>query len=140
MEHRSEPTPVRRRVLVVDDEAGMRKILRKSLAALGGYAVWEGGRAEEALGRLASADLLVTDISMPGMGGLALIRRARDEHPALAILAVSADPANRGPALGAGADVFLAKPLRPSTIVEAAGLLLAGRGGREEDQPSESDP
>lgn len=140
VEHRADAPPDRRRVLVVDDEAGVRGVLRKSLVALGGYAVWEARRGEEALGRLAGADLVVTDISMPGMGGLALIHRVREEHPALAILAVSADPANRAPSLAAGAHLFLCKPLRPISIVEAAGVLLAGRASREEDRTSESDP
>ncbi|MDF1552873.1 MAG: response regulator [Deferrisomatales bacterium] len=128
MAQRPVPGEARRRVLVVDDDPDVRDILRKVLEAAGGYSVWEAGRAEGALGHLSAADLLVTDISMPGMGGLALIRRARREHPDLLILAVSGEPSNGPEALDAGADRFLAKPVRIAELQEAADFLLENRG------------
>ena len=67
-----------RRALVVDDDAGMRAGLAAVLER-GGFAVETGQAGEEALARLerGGIDLLVTDLRMPGLGGLDLLREAR---------------------------------------------------------------
>lgn len=61
-------------VLVVDDELLLRKVLRMSLAA-SGFAVEEAGNAEEALGTVRGHrfDLVLLDINMPGMSGIAIL-------------------------------------------------------------------
>jgi len=73
------------RVLVVDDERLVRETLAESLQDAGyGVLVADGGA--RALGLLASGaavDILVTDLSMPGMDGLGLIRAAQEQHPGL---------------------------------------------------------
>lgn len=74
-------------VLIVDDEPGMRSMMRRWAESLG-YHVREAGTAEDAL-KAASADppaVVVADITMPGHDGLWLVERLRAEHPASAIV------------------------------------------------------
>src|SRR5262249_56753513 len=66
------------RILVVDDEPQIARVLRRSLAARG-YEVQVAGEGEEALEifNAWAPDLIITDLSMPNMGGLELCRRIR---------------------------------------------------------------
>ncbi len=98
-------------VLVVDDEPGVRHVVRSALSRLG-YTVLEapsGADALELLGRAARAvDLLLTDVAMPGMGGRELARRFREACPAVRVVYMSGyagDP----DALGEGA-IYVQKP------------------------------
>ncbi len=85
------PLPRARRgeaVLVVEDEPEVRRLSVESLRELG-YDVTEASDADQALQRLAeapAADLLFTDIVMPGMNGVQLAKRAREAKPALKVL------------------------------------------------------
>src|SRR3712207_3091239 len=72
------------RVLVVDDDAGVRYTLRETLASLSGVEVDEAADGEVALERLTAhpCDLVITDLRMPKMDGLELVRRLRRlAHP-----------------------------------------------------------
>ena len=66
------------RVLVVDNDIAMRRVLRGSLAAQG-YLITEARSGEEALEEMAQrpADLVLLDIEMPGIGGMETCRRLR---------------------------------------------------------------
>jgi CheY-like chemotaxis protein len=117
------------RILVVDDEQNQRFLLRR-IFERAGHEVTEAGDGAAAL-RLAGEsppDLVVTDIMMPVMGGVELIRRLRGE-PATAgipILAASGDVH-----LAADADACVAKPFEwERLIVIADALLTEGRGVR----------
>ena len=79
------------RVLVVDDDASLRRILEYNLAEEG-YAVATAASAEEALKALdrASFDLVVTDIKMPGMDGMQLLRRIKAESPETQVIVITA--------------------------------------------------
>ena len=76
-------------ILVVDDEKDIRSLVR-TLAERAGYRVQEAADAEEALGflqeRLLEPQLLLTDIVMPGMSGLALAARAHQLRPTLPVM------------------------------------------------------
>ena len=109
-------------VLVVDDEAGMRNFLVKTLAPSVGVAL-EAGSAEDAEVLLARRrfDLLIVDIMLPGKNGIQLLKKLRaDGHLAEVILITgSADLEMAIEALRAGAGDFLLKPMRVTQVLNA---------------------
>ncbi|MCX6549741.1 MAG: response regulator [Acidobacteria bacterium] len=119
--------PRRPRVLVVDDEASIRDLLTKTLA-LAEYDVDAAPDGRVALGRLRAAnyDLLVTDLKMPGMDGLSLIRDARRLMPALPIVIITAysTEASAIEAINLGVSGYLTKPFRIAKILSTAAKAL----------------
>ncbi|HEX2488617.1 MAG TPA: response regulator transcription factor [Blastocatellia bacterium] len=100
------------RILVVDDEVQIARVLRRSLAARG-YEVQVASEGEEALEIFNSwaPDLVITDLSMPNMGGLELCRRIRDTSQApILVLSVKGEERAKVEALDAGADDYITKP------------------------------
>ncbi len=100
------------RILVVDDEPQIRRIMRTELTSAG-YEVDDAKTGEEALGKVREfrPDLVLLDINMPGMGGLAACRAIRaDANVALIMLTVRNTEAAKVEALDAGADDFVTKP------------------------------
>ena len=100
------------RILVVDDEPQIRRIMRTELTSAG-YEVDDAKTGEEALGKVREfrPDLVLLDINMPGMGGLAACRAIRaDANVALIMLTVHNTEAAKVEALDAGADDFVTKP------------------------------
>ncbi|MGH9472349.1 MAG: response regulator transcription factor [Terriglobales bacterium] len=100
------------RVLVVDDEPQIRRVMRTTLTAAG-YEVLDARSGEEALERVREfrPDLVLLDINMPGMGGLAACRALRaDTQAAIIVLTVRDAEADKVEALDAGADDFIQKP------------------------------
>ena len=122
------------RLLVVDDEPDIRDVVASTLEAHGAEVV-PIGDAEEALRWLTSnsADLLVSDVAMPGMDGCALIREIRRTGPgsARAIPAVAltayARPEERRRALDAGFQDYLTKPVEPDVLVARVAALARPR-------------
>jgi two-component system, chemotaxis family, chemotaxis protein CheY len=115
------------RVLVVDDSATMRKIIMKGLREAG-FAELEfaeavdGASALEAL-RKDHYDLVLSDINMPGMDGLALVRCVRDEALGGADLPIVMITTEGGlervqQALAAGANDYLRKPFSAAQLQE----------------------
>jgi two-component system KDP operon response regulator KdpE len=97
---------------VVDDEPQIRRIMRTELTSAG-YEVDDAKTGEEALGKVREfrPDLVLLDINMPGMGGLAACRAIRaDANVALIMLTVHNTEAAKVEALDAGADDFVTKP------------------------------
>jgi CheY-like chemotaxis protein len=78
------------RILIIDDEADIRLILRQALEFVG-YEVVEAGNGDEGLlhYRTASPDLIITDIAMPGKDGLETIDALRRVDPSVKIIAIS---------------------------------------------------
>ena len=78
------------RILIVDDEAGIRKLLRKHLQSKG-YEVTEAADGKEALARYREnpPDLMITDIVMPEKEGIGLIMDLKKEFPDLKVIAIS---------------------------------------------------
>ena len=100
------------RILVVDDEPQIRRIMRTTLTA-SGYEVDDAKSGEEALEKLRDyrPDLVLLDINMPGMGGLAACRAIRaDPHVAIIMLTVRNTETSKVEALDAGADDYVTKP------------------------------
>jgi CheY-like chemotaxis protein len=106
--------------LVVDDEADARRRVA-GLLRLGGWQVSEAGTAEEAVRQalVTDFDLVVTDVSMPGENGPAMLRRMRRNGSHARFLVVTSDPTDdvRAASVSAGAMACLAKPVE-------AGILL----------------
>ena len=100
------------RVLVVDDEPQIRRIMRTTLTGAG-YEVDDAKTGEEALekSREFRPDLVLLDINMPGMGGMAACRAIRaDANVAIIMLTVRNTEADKVKALDAGADDYISKP------------------------------
>jgi two-component system phosphate regulon response regulator OmpR len=106
-------------LLVVDDDARLRELLRRYLTDQG-FRVTIAGDAAEARARLASIafDLLVLDVMMPGESGLDLTRSLRrDGRLPILLLTAMAEPEDRINGLEHGADDYLAKPFEPRELV-----------------------
>jgi two-component system KDP operon response regulator KdpE len=100
------------RILVVDDEPQIRRVMRTTLTGAG-YEVEDARSGEEGLEKLREfrPDLVLLDINMPGMGGLAACRAIRvDRGVAIIMLTVRNTEADKVEALDAGADDFVTKP------------------------------
>jgi two-component system, chemotaxis family, sensor kinase CheA len=122
------------RILVVEDSFTMRE-LQKNILEAAGHRVETARDGEEALGRLAIDDeigVVVTDVEMPGMDGLELVRAIR-ENPAwsslpVIIVSTRGSDEDRQRGLEAGADVYIAKAgFSQSVLVEAVRDVLAER-------------
>jgi two-component system response regulator MprA len=119
-------------ILVVDDDAPIRRMLERTLVAEG-YEVAvavDGGAALAAIER-SVPDLLVLDVGLPGVDGLAVCRRARANGLATPILLLTARDAvsDRVDGLDAGADDYLVKPFATEELLARVRALL--RRGRE---------
>ena len=100
------------RIIIVDDQPKIRRFMRSTLVA-DGYEVSEAKTGEEALERIRDQrpDLVVLDMNMPGMGGLAACRAIRkDSDTAIVMLTVRNSDEDKVAALDAGADDFVTKP------------------------------
>jgi CheY-like chemotaxis protein len=121
------------RVLVVDDEADMRKLIATVLRGAGASVV-TADSAAEAFDHLTaqSFDVLVSDLAMPAEDGHSLTRRirARDDEksrmPAVAVTAYGG-PLQRQLALSAGFDDYLKKPFSPQDLVRAVAAVCRSR-------------
>ena len=109
-----------RTVLIVDDDASMRHLLSVILDDHG-YEARSVASAEAALGELAAReyDLVLTDVRMPGMGGLALLSEIQRRDPALMVIVMSAYGSHDAAieAMKAGAYDYLQKPFRADEVV-----------------------
>src|SRR5215831_4335058 len=117
----------RPRVLVVDDEATIRDLLSKTLA-LAEYDVDmapDGRTALERL-RIIPYDLLITDLKMPGIDGLTVIREARRLKADLPVIIITgfSNEASAIEAVNLGVSGYLTKPFRVPRVLAAASKAL----------------
>jgi excisionase family DNA binding protein len=114
-------------ILVVDDEESVRELLARTLTAAD-YDVDTAGDGHSALERLRSApyDLLITDLRMPGMDGLSVIREARRHAPDLPVVIITGQSteASAIEAINLGVSGYLTKPFRLPRILSAAARAL----------------
>src|SRR5580700_1639018 len=100
------------RILVVDDEPQIRRVLRATLMAQG-YEVQDSRTGEDALASIRNSrfDLILLDMNMPGMGGLETCRSIRSgSEVAIIMLTVHDAEQDKVAALDAGADDYITKP------------------------------
>lgn len=123
------------RTLLVEDEANMVRTLAKILERKG-YVVDAAATGEEALRRLAqvSYDLVITDLNMPVMDGMQLLREmnARELHPATIVLTGHGTIQSAVEAMKLGAGDYLIKPCHPDELLMVAARLLELRALRRE--------
>jgi len=127
---------IRRNILVVDDESQITRVLRTALAAQG-YTVRTAGDGDEALEvmREWTPDLVITDLSMPNMGGLELCRRIRTKWAVpIIVLSVRGEEKPKVEALDSGADDYVTKPFNMNELVARvrAGLRRASQPARDD--------
>lgn len=129
-----------RRVLVVDDQPFVCRVIGRLLRRAG-YEAWTAGGGTEALSLLEGQefDLLLTDISMPGMDGFELVARAREMRPDLPVLYMSGhfsaglDPEPVG-------EPLLEKPFGSSQLYRALGEILGWGGPPMDASPPHMPP
>lgn len=100
------------RILIVDDEPQIRRIMRTTLIGAG-YEIDDAKTGEEALEKVREfrPELVLLDVNMPGIGGLAACRAIRsDTSIAVIMLTVRNSEADKVAALDAGADDYITKP------------------------------
>ncbi len=132
----SEPAGPGLRVLVIDDEAGVREMLRDLLEALG-QEVWEAGSGPEGLELLERQpmDLVCTDLGLPGMKGWEVAERVKARWPRLKVALITGWGVRVAPAeLEAhGVDLLIAKPFQMKEILDALSALSQSTGGTPSD-------
>ncbi len=121
------------RILIADDSATIRKMIRASLQSVNDAQFLEAGTGLEAIEQLAVAkvQLLVLDLNMPDMHGIDVLRFVRrHEHyrqlPVI-VLTTRGDDSSRATAVEAGATTYLTKPFTPQALAATVDTLLNGR-------------
>ena len=129
-------TPLR--ILVVDDEPPIRRLLRTALAAQD-YRVEEAADGETALDflRRNPVDLVVLDLGLPGIDGLEVVRRLRGQGSAVPIVILSSrdDEAGKVAALDLGADDYVSKPFGVEELSARIRAALRHRLQQEGEKP-----
>lgn len=126
-------------VLIVDDEATLRKALRSSLSA-SGFEVEEARSGEEALGTVQQSafDLILLDVNMPGISGIDACRRIRGIAPNSGIVMVTVrdQEDDKVRALEAGADDYVTKPFRLRELIARLRAVLRRTGAQRSAEPT----
>ena len=125
------------RILVVDDEAQIRRALGSILSARGYKATFASDGSEGldlAIGQ--NPDLLILDLAMPGMGGLEVCRELRTWYTApILILSVRGSDADKIAALDMGADDYVTKPFSAAELLARVRALLRRASGQAASRP-----
>lgn len=119
-------TPTNQRVLVVDDEAPIRRYLRAALSAQG-FSVYESASGEEALQAVLShrPDIIILDLGLPDIDGIEVTRRLREwSQTPIIILSVREAEQDKIAALDAGADDYLTKPFGTGELLARMRVAL----------------
>lgn len=117
------------RIMIVDDVTSIRQIVSKVFQDVG-YQVTEAARGDEALdlAKLKRVHLVITDVEMPGMSGLELIKSLRElksyKTTPILILARDASDVNIKKAETLGASGFIEKPFTPERLLSVVNQVL----------------
>jgi DNA-binding NtrC family response regulator len=122
---------VEKKILVVDDEEGIRRVLRLSLSE-SGYRVLTAGTGTDALEimRCEQPTVVLVDMIMPGMGGIELLRKIKEEKPDTEVILMTGQvdlESGASDLCGEAAD-FIAKPICYS-VLEVVLKRIHGRSG-----------
>src|SRR6266850_7691517 len=117
------------RILIVDDSATIRKMVRTSLQGLEGAEFIEAGTGLEAIEHLALGPigLMVLDLNMPDMHGIDVVKFVRGhkhyKDVPIIVLTTRGDESSRRTAVEAGATTYLTKPFAPHVLASTARAL-----------------
>jgi len=118
------------RILHVEDDPSLQKLVRIALERLGGYTVCTAADGFQALelGREFGAGLVLLDLDLPGMDGIATLKALRElpgmrEVPAIFLTAAAGEP-SRSRLLAEGAREVFAKPFRPRELLRVIERVL----------------
>jgi two-component system response regulator HydG len=114
-------------ILVVDDSPETVELLRRNLESLG-YQVYSASNVQSALALLESvnADLVITDLNMPGENGVALVRHISENYKGLGTLVITGFPSIQGAveSIKKGAEEYLVKPFTDEELFKAVERVL----------------
>ena len=114
-------------ILIIDDEASLRQTLARILQRAG-HEVTTAANGQEGLSLIAEHpfDLVYSDIRMPDMSGLELLKIIHEKHPDLPVVLFTAQPDLNSAveAVRSGATDYLMKPLKPQTVIERTDAIL----------------
>lgn len=122
-------------VLIVDDEKIIRDVLARSVTREG-YTVDQATDGRDALDKLAISpfDIVITDIKMPIMDGIELLKKVKAQYPEISVIVITAYGGSCTPAdaLKAGADRHITKPFKNFEIAEALHTVNTKRKQRQQ--------
>jgi len=119
-------------ILLVDDDANIRKLAKMSLEKVGGYQVATAASGQEALDMLnvARPDVIVLDIMMPGLDGATILSRLKEsvEHASIPVILMTAKVQcqEMDELLARGAVGVIIKPFDPLRLPEEIEQMLSG--------------
>ncbi len=125
----------RRHALVVEDSPPMRKMIVFALSRIRELSVCEADDGVDALRRIASTrfDIIITDINMPILDGLKLVKRLRadDNYKDVPIIIITTEGAeeDRQRALALGANAYITKPIQAPQVIALVREALGLSGG-----------
>jgi CheY-like chemotaxis protein len=119
------------RVLLVEDDDDNRELMAEVLTSCG-YEVLSAASGQDGLKTLSerSIDVVVTDVGMPGMGGLEVAKAAKAIAPSVPVVIVTglAEREDIASARGKHVDAVLAKPVDPDALTQAVADVAQARG------------
>jgi two-component system OmpR family response regulator len=136
MDSRTDPPAAQPRILMVDDDPGIRDVVSDFLGKHG-YAVETAGdsREMEMVLERGPVDLIVLDVMLPGEDGLAICRRlAVGDAPPIIMLSAMGEDTDRIVGLELGADDYLSKPCNPRELLARVRAVL--RRAEQRNQPA----
>ncbi len=116
-------------ILIVDDSETVRQVLKLALGNAG-YQVVEAEDGFDALAKLSGAqiDMLITDLNMPNMDGIELIKKVREEgkHRFTPIVMLTTESSEEKKKAGreAGASGWIVKPFKPEQLLKVVKMVL----------------
>ena len=116
-------------ILAVDDSVSMRQVVSFALVSAG-YEVTEAIDGSDAVAKLSGQiDMVITDLNMPRMDGIELIRHIRTKsshkHIPILMLTTESQPEKKEAAKSAGATCWMVKPFKPEQLLSVVSRVLA---------------
>jgi len=117
---------VKKRILLVDDDPGIRELLGRVLESEH-YEVALAGTGREAVAQFAAhpPDLVLLDLNMPDLDGWGAIDRITRTHPYTSVIVITARPKQYEQAVGMAVDALMEKPLDLPVLLDAIASLMA---------------